>query len=90
MQLAILYDNGEFRIHAATCRDVSREAKRFFDTPWLIEAVDKHTVNVSCWADIAGDTTEPGTKEWHALCDDYASSESTYLPCCADGLYAGS
>jgi hypothetical protein len=82
MKVAVLIDRDQqFRIHAEGCADVAKEAKRFHDTPWVFEAEDRHAVNLACWGDIASDSTESGTPQWEKACDEYATSETTFLPC---------
>lgn len=85
MKIAVLVNgSGEFRIHHFACKDVNKEARHFHDTPWVLEAKDRHAVNLACWGDIASDTTKSRTSEWEKLCDEYASGSTTYLPCCAE------
>lgn len=81
MKVAVIVHNGEFRVHKNGCGDVAKEAKRYHDTPWIFDAADQHEVNLTCWGDVASDTTESGSQEWAKLCDEYASAETTYLPC---------
>lgn len=79
MKLAIFYIGGEYRVHDAGCADVKRDAKK--DTPWYVDVETAHEANLDMWSDIASDSTEPGTPEHDALCDSYATAETTYLPC---------
>jgi hypothetical protein len=82
MKVSVIIDRDQqFRIHADGCADVAKEAKRFHDTPWVFEAEDRHAVNLACWGDIASDSTKSGTPEWEKACDEYATSETTFLPC---------
>lgn len=81
MKVAVIIHNGVFRVHADGCADVLKEATRYHDTPWVFDAKDRHSVNLACWGDVATDTTESGTQAWEKLCDEYASSETKFLPC---------
>jgi len=83
MRIAVINDQrGTSRIHAAECRDVAREAKRFHDDPWMIDADNRHDVNMAVWGDVASDNNESGTPEWHEECDASADYASLFLPCC--------
>lgn len=83
MRIAVINDqHGNSRIHAADCRDVAREAKRFRDDPWIIDVTTRHDANMAVWGDVATDETESGSEEWHALCDRSAAYASVFLPCC--------
>jgi hypothetical protein len=81
VKVAVIVHQGVMRVHADGCADVAKEAKRFHDTPWVFDAVDRHDVNLLCWGDVAGDTTQSGTPEWEKLCDEYGSAETKFLPC---------
>jgi hypothetical protein len=84
MRIAVINDQrGTSRIHAADCRDVAREATRFRDEAWVIEAANRHDVNVAVWGDVASDNLESGSPEWHAECDWSADYGSLFLPCCS-------
>lgn len=79
MKLVIFYIGGEYRVHDPGCADVKRDAKK--DDPWYVDVETAHEANMAMWADIASDSTQSGTPEHEALCDEYASTETHYLPC---------
>jgi hypothetical protein len=85
MLVSVINDgHGNSRIHAADCRDVAREAKRYRDDPWTFNAPTRHEVNLSVWGDVSADVMESGSPEWHAMCDESADYASVFLPCTGD------
>jgi hypothetical protein len=80
-RLAAVLVNGDFRIHAADCRDVPKDAAQSDAGAWHIEAATRHEVNIDCWGDVSSDNYEEGSPEWHAECDKNALIASRFLPC---------
>ncbi|MGW2478620.1 hypothetical protein ACWCWQ_02120 [Streptomyces sp. NPDC001571] len=81
MKVAVLINQGHFRVHDAKCRDVLREAVRFRDDPWVIDVENRSEANHAMWSDIASDCEKPGTTAHDKLVEEYAEVETTYLPC---------
>jgi hypothetical protein len=81
MKITILYGNGEYRVHAAGCRDITKDARRLHDDPWTIEVADRQEADMAMWSDIASDREETGTPEHTKLVKEYSDMETVYLPC---------
>ncbi|WP_327294473.1 hypothetical protein [Streptomyces sp. NBC_01197] len=85
-RVSIITDNGTLRIHGRDCRDVPREAKKYRDEPWHLEASTRQEVNEACYGDIASDNADENTPEWDAEVAKEAEFSSVYLPCVPEGL----
>lgn len=85
MKLSVVYDGkGTFRVHAATCRDVKRDAMKYLNRWWILEAEDTHAANTEMWGDVATDEHKEGSDRWHEACDSFADFGTVYLPCCEE------
>lgn len=79
--------NGNNRIHAAGCKDVTRDARKYGDRdPWTVVVGDVMELALALWSDIAGDTTVVGSPEHRALAKEFLETDDEILPCCAQEL----
>ena len=70
-------------IHSAICKDLNNRRK--FPHPefdfWTLEVASLHNLAIETMGDIATDTTDEDSTEWHIECDDLFRMTYRVMPC---------
>jgi hypothetical protein len=72
--------NGQYRLHAPTCRDLPKE-RRMADDVVVLDEVELGTYRSYLYGDIATDRYAWGTDDWAAEVETEFNAQVTILPC---------